>query len=82
MEPTVTTVITWVAGGLVTALVVYLFTRLGRMEDKHDGLERDYRQHLTTLPEKYVGRDDYRADVQEIKAALKELTQYFHDAVR
>lgn len=77
MEPSTTTIITWVAGSLVVGLVGYLFRRLDKMETRHEELENDYREHLATLPQNYVAKDDYREDVRDIKSTLNELRNYF-----
>jgi hypothetical protein len=67
------TVLTWVAGSAVTLLVTSGRGRLTHMEKKHDALEKEYRDHLATLPTQFVSKDDYRADIAEIKGDLKSL---------
>lgn len=80
MEPTVTTVITWVAGALVTALVVYLFNRINTIENRHESLNVAFREHLEEVPKIYVTKDDFREDLKEIKATLNEMRNYIMGA--
>lgn len=66
-------IITWVAGSLVAGMVTYLFYRLDKRGDELAELERDYRTFVAGLPEKYVAKDDYRRDIDEIKQLLRDL---------
>jgi hypothetical protein len=66
-------VIAWVAGLLVVALVSYIFYRMNKVENDHASLDRDFRNHLASLPANYVAKSDYQRDIDEIKGMLKEV---------
>lgn len=54
-------------GGFLAAFVFYqAMQRLQRSEDKISELERN-------LPHDYVQKDDYRADMRDIKDLLKQI---------
>lgn len=74
MDPTtvisiVMPIVLAIGGGWVRSLQ----SRMNRAEAKHDALDKEYREHLASLPQNFVAKDDYRADVQDIKETLREM---------
>lgn len=55
-----------VAGFLGVFVFYQVMQRLQRMEDKLGELERN-------LPHDYVAKDDYRADIKEVKDILRQI---------
>jgi hypothetical protein len=55
-----------VAGFLGVFVFYQVMQRLQRMEDKLGELERN-------LPHDYVQKDDYRADIKEVKDILRQI---------
>lgn len=41
-------------------------------------LKKDVKEIEINLPKDYVGKNDYKADIREIKDMLKQLFEYFH----
>lgn len=78
-EITLGSVIAWVACSLTASLVWYLFMRLGREEDKREALDRDFRDHLASLPLNYVPQVRYADDLREIKELLREMREERRD---
>lgn len=75
-------VITWVAGGAVTAYVKYVHAHMNHLSSKYASLDKEYRAHLAKLPVEYVSKDDYRQDVQEIKDTLREMRSDLKAAIQ
>lgn len=63
-----------VAVGAFLGVFVFnqVMTRLTKLEDELGALR-------TLMPEKYVHKDDYRADMAEIKAILKRIYERLDD---
>lgn len=55
-----------VAGFLAVFVFYQVMQRLQRMEDALGGLEKQ-------LPRDYVTKDDYRADIKEVKEILRQI---------
>lgn len=79
-EITLGSVIAWVACSLTAGMVWYLFMRLGREEDKREALDKDFREHLASLPLNYVPQVRYADDLREIKEMLREMRDDQRDA--
>ena len=41
-------------------------------------LKKDVKEIEINLPKDYIGKNDYKADIREIKDMLKQLFEYFH----
>jgi cobalamin biosynthesis Co2+ chelatase CbiK len=46
--------------------------------DAVQDLKQDVKEIEINLPKDYVGKNDYKEDVREIKDMLKQLFEYFH----
>lgn len=81
MDPLVTAhAATWLAGLIVTGFVGLLTKRYHELleenksrDSKREHLEREFRQHLASLPLVYVAKTDYHRDIDEIKDILKDI---------
>jgi hypothetical protein len=61
-------------GGVMT-----LLGWLGKtLWDAVQDLKRDVKSIEVNLPKDYVGKNDYKEDVREIKDMLKQLFEHFH----
>lgn len=69
MDMGITDIILTLVGIIVTMLGFFLM----RMADDMRDLEKQITSCQTELPRQYVMKDEYRADVDEIKATLKDI---------
>ena len=69
MDMGITDIILTLVGIIVTMLGFFLM----RMADDMKDLEKQITSCQTELPRQYVMKDEYRADVDEIKATLKDI---------
>lgn len=59
--------------------VMALLGWLGKtLWDAVQELKKDVKEIEINLPKDYVGKNDYKADIREIKDMLKQLFEYFH----
>ena len=65
----ITDIILTLVGIIVTMLGFFLM----RMADDMKDLEKQITSCQTDLPKQYVMKDEYRADVDEIKSTLKDI---------
>jgi len=65
----ITDIILTLVGIIVTMLGFFLM----RMADDMKSLEKQITACQTDLPKQYVMKDEYRADVDEIKSTLKDI---------
>jgi len=65
----ITDIILTLVGIIVTMLGFFLV----RMADDMKSLEKQITTCQTDLPKQYVMKDEYRADVDEIKSTLKDI---------
>lgn len=59
--------------GLLTVVVVMLGWFLNRLADTVDKLEENLTNCQGTMPLNYVLKDDYKADIAEIKVLLSDM---------
>jgi len=69
MDMGITDIILTLVGIIVTMLGFFLM----RMADDMKDLEKQITSCQTELPRQYVMKDEYRADVDEIKSTLKDI---------
>lgn len=76
---------TWAAGLVVATFTTLAYraadrqSRENRDRDvKFAALDREYRTFLAALPVLYVQKDDYRRDIDDIKAILKDIREEVH----
>ena len=65
----ITDIILTLVGIIVTMIGFFLM----RMADDMKDLEKQITSCQTDLPKQYVMKDEYRADVDEIKSTLKDI---------
>ena len=66
MDINLNDVFVWVAGAAVTGYTRYVHSRMNKLDER----QTDMRERLS---EKYVAKEDYRSDMQEIKDVLREM---------
>ena len=59
--------------GLLTVVVLMLGWFLNRLADTVDKLEENLTNCQSNMPLSYVLKDDYKADIAEIKALLSDM---------
>ena len=59
--------------GLLTVVVVMLGWFLNRLADTVDKLEENLTNCQSNMPLNYVLKDDYKADIAEIKSLLSDM---------
>jgi len=59
--------------GLLTVVVLMLGWFLNRLADTVDKLEENLTNCQSNMPLNYVLKDDYKADISEIKALLSDM---------
>ena len=59
--------------GLLTVVVLMLGWFLNRLADTVDKLEENLTNCQSTMPLNYVLKDDYKADIAEIKSLLSDM---------
>lgn len=65
--------VTWAAGLAVSGFVGYLFKRLDKEEKAREALAKEFFEFVKDVPKQYVGKDDYRTDIGEMKEMFREI---------